>query len=299
MTKRRCCVFTFARNENVFLPIWLRYYSRFFEGQDIYVLDHGSDDGTVEACRQEHEFNVVPIPFENYNQIFRNEVSIKKQAELLKAYEYVLYTDADEMIMPNPAKYRDLSHYIAKAKKDCIRCRGYDILNTKGEPPIDLGRPLLEQRRYWYRGYFYDKPLLARVPLKWTPGFHSVEDTGYRQDKDLWLIHLHKMDFALCWEKHAKIASLKWDEECIKRGCGRQFRIQGREEFENYFYGNANYSRPELMKHCLKHYLRCVKYFLERKTVPKNDIPLWILGNLRFPPRLTRIPKSLKKALVL
>ena len=34
-------------NEAVFLPIWLRYYSRFFAPDDIYVLDHESTDGST------------------------------------------------------------------------------------------------------------------------------------------------------------------------------------------------------------------------------------------------------------
>ena len=40
-------VLTMVYNESVFLPIWLRYYSRFFAPEDIYVLDHQSDDGST------------------------------------------------------------------------------------------------------------------------------------------------------------------------------------------------------------------------------------------------------------
>ena len=40
-------VFTMVYNEPVFLPIWLRYYSRFFAPDDIYVFDHQSTDGST------------------------------------------------------------------------------------------------------------------------------------------------------------------------------------------------------------------------------------------------------------
>ena len=101
MNKKLCCIFTFVRNENVFLPIWLKYYSRFFNGEDIYILDHSSDDGSIEECLKNYSFNVITIPFESYNDILRINIARDKQAELLDSYEYVLYADADEIVIPN------------------------------------------------------------------------------------------------------------------------------------------------------------------------------------------------------
>ena len=34
----------------IFLPIWLRYYSRFFAAEDIYVLDNDTTDGSTQAA---------------------------------------------------------------------------------------------------------------------------------------------------------------------------------------------------------------------------------------------------------
>ena len=41
--EKRRAVQTMVQNEAVFLPIWLRYYSRFFAPDDIYVFDHEID----------------------------------------------------------------------------------------------------------------------------------------------------------------------------------------------------------------------------------------------------------------
>ena len=47
-TRKRRAVVTMVHNESVFLPIWLRYYSRFFAPEDIYVLDNDSTDGSTD-----------------------------------------------------------------------------------------------------------------------------------------------------------------------------------------------------------------------------------------------------------
>src|SRR6185503_134162 len=45
----RSAVITMVHDEAVFLPIWLRYYSRFFAPGDIYVLDNETSDGSTAA----------------------------------------------------------------------------------------------------------------------------------------------------------------------------------------------------------------------------------------------------------
>ena len=45
--RKRRAVVTIVHNEPVFLPLWLRYYSRFFAAEDIYVLDNQSTDGSA------------------------------------------------------------------------------------------------------------------------------------------------------------------------------------------------------------------------------------------------------------
>ena len=43
-TDSTCAVFTFVHNENVMLPIWLRYYVKNVGAEHLWVLDHNTDD---------------------------------------------------------------------------------------------------------------------------------------------------------------------------------------------------------------------------------------------------------------
>ena len=86
-----------------------------------------------------------------------------RQHELLESYEVVLFCDSDEIIAPNPQRYDGLGDYIDRMTADYVNCRGVEVIHQKDtEPPIDLARPILEQRSWWFRNYIYSKP--AAVP---------------------------------------------------------------------------------------------------------------------------------------
>ena len=188
-----------------------------------------------------YSFNVITIPFESYNDILRIRIARDKQAELLDSYEYVLYADADEIVIPNPKKYKSLKDYIKNFKKDVVSCQGYNLIQMNNEEPIDLDRPILKQRNYWQPCDKVCKPLLARVSLDWCPGFHNAPNTTRRVDKNLWLLHLHRMDFDICWAKHQKISHSKWSE-VMRKGYAAQYRIKDLEKFKVFF------RQPQLKK---------------------------------------------------
>ena len=296
MPKKRCCVFTFVKNEKIFLPIWLKYYSRFFDKDDIYVLDHDTDDGSVQECSKHYGFKVIKLHHEHYDEIWRTGVVCQKQTELLQSYEYVLFTDADEIIIPNPGKYKDLKDYIIRCSEDCVVCAGHELIHIRQkEPPIDLNKPILNQRKYWYPNYCYDKPLLARKPLAWAYGFHNAVNMGGYRDKDLWLFHLHKMDFDTCWDKHKRISNYKWSDECIRQNLGFQLRINNMEDFRRFFDTRCP-DYKELRIGRWWHFIRLsfLKAGIKSWILKKGSLCDWSEKGLNFV-MITKIPRILIK----
>ena len=297
MPKNKCCVFTFVKDEKIFLPIWLKYYSRFFDKDDIYVLDHDSNDGSVEECSKDYGFKVIKLHHEFYDDMWRRKIVCQKQAELLQSYEYVLYADADEIIIPNPRIYKDLKDYIIRCVADCVICTGYELIHIRQkEPPIDLNKSILKQRKYWYYNYFYCKPLLARKPLAWGYGFHSAVNMGDYKDGNLWLFHLHKLDFVLCWDKHKRILGYNWNDECIKRNLSFQLRINNLEDF-NFFFDTRHPDMRKLKTIVWWYFpmvLNFVKSWIKARILRKGVAPTWYECSLNFPV-ITKIPKTLIK----
>lgn len=225
--KKNFAIITCVRNESHFLPIWLSYYSKYFENEDIFIIDNDSTDGSTSNL----DCNVIDF----HTDYFTDAPLLAKRVnelhtELLEKYEFVLYTDIDEFIIPKDG--RSLGEFLLEAldsERRFYTCTGYNIYHViEEEPDLDLGRPILQQRKYMYKDIGYDKTLISRVQPNWGPGFHDannfdwipVEDedgnvtrifeTGKpNHDDGIYLIHLHYFDFKLHHAKKMSFAGSK------------------------------------------------------------------------------------------
>jgi Ricin-type beta-trefoil lectin domain-like/Glycosyl transferase family 2 len=225
-------VMTIVRNESIFLPIWLRYYRQFFSAENIYILDHQSTDGSTEG----HGFVRIPASHPEYGAGWQRDVIQRYQHELIGHYDVVLYTDVDEIVAPDP-RLGDLGTYIDRFDEDFITCQGYEVLHCKDrEPPFDSTRPVLAQRFAWYANPSYSKPLLARVPMLWHGGFHERVDGKANNDPHLYLIHLHRMDYDICWARHQDRVRFPLAQIDRDQGWGYQNQIIDPVEFSSWFF---------------------------------------------------------------
>jgi hypothetical protein len=109
----------------------------------------------------------------------------------------VLYAHTDEIVFPHPSINRTLVDYVDTLTKDFLFCTAYTILQDKDEADLDMTKPLLPQRKWWWREWQYNKPLLAKIPLNWTIGYHSIEEipgvyTEHLNDNNLILLHFQQ-----------------------------------------------------------------------------------------------------------
>ncbi|MCB0977109.1 MAG: glycosyltransferase family 2 protein [Acidimicrobiales bacterium] len=232
---------TIVRNENVFFPLWLRYYGQFFAPEDIYVFDHGSSDGSTDVGG----FNKEVVSHETVDHNWMRKTIQAKQNELIERYDVVLINDVDEIIAPNPEKYGTLGDFIDAFDEEFVNCHGYELLHHRDtEPPIDLEASIMAQRGWWFPNFAYSKPILATVPMKWYDGFHARQDGRANFDYDLRLIHLHRFDYDLCRERHRFRSSVPWSGRDLESNSGYQNRITDDEKFEYWFYNDSCTMNP-------------------------------------------------------
>ena len=239
---RSRALITIVHNEPVFLPIWLRYYSRFFAPQDIYVLDHESTDAAIE----QGGFVRIPVAHTSVDHVWMLQTIEGLQHELIERYDIVLVTDVDEILAPDPV-FGTLGEYLDRFDEEWVNCLGYELLHMQdSEPPLALGRPILEQRSHWFFNDAYDKPALATVPMSWRPGFHGRSDFQFNLDPDLRLIHLHRMDYDICRERHRVRTRRPWAERDARKRWAMHNQITEAAEFRSWFYEDSSVEHVEV-----------------------------------------------------
>ena len=235
-THKRGAALTIVRDEPVFLPIWLRYYSQFFPPEDLYVLDHDTSDGSTEGGG----FVRIPVRHDTVDHTWMMRTIEDHQHELIKRYDVVLVTDVDEIVAPHP-ELGTLADYIDCLEEPYVNCLGYELIHLiDREGPFDPSRRVLEQRGYWFANEIYDKPALATEPMRWVQGFHRSAELKMRPDPDLRLIHLHRMDYEICLARHHYRQGRAWNERDLKQGWASHNRISEATEFARWFYEDSN-----------------------------------------------------------
>jgi hypothetical protein len=235
-SKRRAVV-TITHNESLFFPIWLRYYSAYFDSGDIYVLDHDSTDGSTAG----EGFVRMPISHDTIDFLWMVDTVQRLQRELLERYDVVLVTDVDEIVAPDP-HWGSLTDYIDRFDEPYVNCLGYELIHlVDREEPFDPSRPVLDQRDYWFANDVYSKPALSMQPLRWQPGFHRVIDGPMRLDPDLYLIHLHRLDYDICQARHRRWAGRTWGQQDLEKGWATHNQLVEGTAFERWFYEDTNF----------------------------------------------------------
>lgn len=212
---------TFVYNESFNLPIWVNYFGGQFGMKNLFVVDLGTTDGSTDNLG---DVNKIAVPREEFDEYAKTNIINCLQQGLLNYYDTVIYTDADELVVPDPALYPDLKSYLEQKKFDYASCVGLNIVHMLNlEEPLDLGKPILEQRRFAKFLSATCKPCVSRVPMNWTPGFHC-SDKPPQIDPALFLFHTKWMDYSLSMQRHKVSREAAYSKRTVDQGMGAHSR---------------------------------------------------------------------------
>ncbi len=195
----RVCALTNVYNERLNLPIWRRHYGGQVGPENLVVLDHGSDDGSTDDLRPA---SVVRLPRTPFNDPQRADLVSNFATGLLRFYDAVIYSDCDEMLVADPAEYRDLTDFAARMQGPAATAIGLNVKqNLVDEDALDSRKGILAQRSLVQFVSPMCKTLLATQPPSWGGGFHSsnFEPTF----GGLYLFHLRDVDLAMSLQRLA------------------------------------------------------------------------------------------------
>lgn len=187
-------VLTMVRDESDMLPRWIDYYGGQVGMQNLIVLDDNSVDGSTDdlPCTR---YRLPPEPWKARWAKMRVRLVNAMARGLLVCNDVVIFTDADEFLVPDPAKYTGLLDYLSqRPETPVIAPLAFEVMhNSRVEPPFSPEVPLLAQRRFVKFSPGMCKPLIKREPVAWEPAFHAIH-APFEVDPDLFMLHLKYYD---------------------------------------------------------------------------------------------------------
>ncbi len=236
----KIAIMTMVYNESTNLPIWLRHYRRIAPSANLFVIDHSSDDGSTALLYGAHK---IPLPRDELDEGDRTFFINSLQQGFLRYYDIVIYTDCDELLVPDPAKSAKLDTYLRDQTYAYASPVGIDVLHIADiEPAIDFTRPLLLQRQYGQFRSTMCKPVVTRVALTWEPGFHNCNRRPYI-DKDLYLFHIKQIDKDEALRRQHVVQQLPWSAADVAASHGAHHRYDDERFVREFFLDPANQLR--------------------------------------------------------
>jgi hypothetical protein len=185
---------TVVRDEAVMLPRWVAHYARQCGGPErLLVIDDNSTDGSTDDL----PCPVIRLPQRDHDEwaVTRLRMVNAFATALLQSHDAVLFADADEFLVADPAKYADLRELVA-ARPDAkaLGAMGLNVVHRVDvEKPLKPGRPVLRQRRTAKFVGKMCKPAIKRATAHWASGSHGLR-APYEIDPELFLFHLKFAD---------------------------------------------------------------------------------------------------------
>jgi glycosyltransferase involved in cell wall biosynthesis len=225
-------IITTVYNEDVLLPIWLRYYGAHLGREHLYVIDDGSNDGSTTGLDGVNVIRLERAPIDQDSRAFT--VSLFHR-EMLKHYDVVIFTDVDEFLVVDPLAKLGLADYIARHTGAHTNALGFDIVHNQFDEPTyapELG--VFQQRRYLEFSRPYCKQLIHRQEVMWMPGFHYTNHS-INVGVGIYLFHLRALDYELSRKRINNRNKLPWSERSLAKGQGAQNRLGEVEYLRAYF----------------------------------------------------------------
>ena len=190
----RVAVVTMARDESEMLPRWVDHYGRHVGIEHLLVLDDNSTDGSTSGLACE----VRPLPAlpggDEFERV-RMKLINRAAADLLRTHDWVVFADADEFLVPDPARHGSLPQLLASHREQAVvGAVGVNVLHDHVmEAPLDPGKPVIGQRRLAQVVPLMCKPAAKQVRRPWVLASHGIR-SHYHVDTALFMVHLKFAD---------------------------------------------------------------------------------------------------------
>lgn len=180
------------------LTQWFRHYARELGPENLYIVSHGPDPRIAELCPGASILTIPRDRLQGFDH-WRARMLNGFQQGLLEIYDWVIRTDADELICLDPSQWESFEALLAAQEAPAVFALGFNLFNLTDAPAKGTEQPAFGQSRDAVFTGHYSKAWAVRRPI----GFrrHGIQlrparldDFPFAMPRGCYLAHLKFAD---------------------------------------------------------------------------------------------------------
>ncbi|WP_127113827.1 glycosyltransferase family 2 protein [Shimia sediminis] len=192
----KICALTMVYRDYWALSRWYAHHGLELGPENLIVVAHGEDPNIARICPNAR---ILTIPrddlggFDRMRWQYLNDLT----AELLQDYDWVIRTDADELVCYDPERYGGLRAALGQLdphETPVTWAMGFNVIETRGSTPMMPGPVLGQRRDVIFTGHYSKAVAVSQpVPLRMhgaAVGAQALASFPFQLPKGLYLAHL-------------------------------------------------------------------------------------------------------------
>ncbi len=236
-----CCI-TMVKDEEEMLTQWISHYERHFSEMAYVIIDHASRRPVSEYVAEKWpgaNVETIRLPDMPFDASFKASALSAMAGTMLGAYETVIVTDVDEIVIPlRPATTGSpsLSKLIERDVGDYVAPIGMEFMHDRSvDKEFHFGKPLTDQRNVLRLHAAYTKPVIWRATTaSFDAGQHRM-DRPYKVSETLGLAHLKFVDETCALSRQTQRNATKFADYHIEKGRGGVWKMDAHAKWSNIF----------------------------------------------------------------
>ena len=157
----RICALTMVYQDYWAISQWYTHYARHLGAENLFIIAHGRDDKIAELCPNAH---VIVAPREDLTKFDqrRGRMLNAVQDELGDIFDWVLRTDADELICVDPTRFGSLAEMLGSTTAPAVFALGLNLFELEGDTELITAQPALNARANAVFSGHYSKAFAVR-----------------------------------------------------------------------------------------------------------------------------------------
>ncbi|GGH22639.1 Glycosyl transferase family 2 [Cribrihabitans marinus] len=190
----KICAITMVYRDHWALGQWFAHHARHLGPENLFIVAHGADPALAGICPGA---NIMTIPRDDLSEFdARRERMLNAfQSGLCETYDWVIRTDADELICFDPARHSGFADIFEARPELALFALGLNLAERPQDPPLESGMSALAHRNLAQFSGHYSKAWAVRrriglrrhgveVRPRFTKGFRFAMPRG------VYLVHL-------------------------------------------------------------------------------------------------------------